>query len=407
MKPNSERGSANSFYLTLVLGAGLLVILGLLLYGLSRQSRFPGSRSASSSSQTETVDEGNGRERPRTGDALMVYCAAGIRPPVEEAAAEYEKEYGIPVRLQYGGSNTLLSQIEVSKQGDLFIAADSAYLELGREKGLIEETLPLADMHPVLAVPKGNPKNIRGVDDLSREDVKAALGNPEQAAIGKTTRKLLEASGHWDRIEARVTESGVFKPTVPEVANDVKIGSVDVGIVWDSTLALYPDLEAIRSPELEPGTGHVAVGVLSLAESPTQALKFARYLSSRDRGLEVFRKNGFETVEGDKWEETPEITFYCGSVNRRAVDSLIKAFEQREGVVVNTIYNGCGILTAQMRSIRDQEQGGGFPDTYMACDRYYLETVKDWFQEDVDISDTESSSRFRKETRPTSRLSPT
>jgi ABC-type molybdate transport system substrate-binding protein len=42
-----------------------------------------------------------------------------------------------------------------------------------------------------------------------------------------------------------------------------------------------------------------------------------------------------------------------------------------------------------MQTIRDQKQGRGFPDTYMACDRYYLNTVKDWFQEDVDISDTE------------------
>lgn len=25
----------------------------------------------------------------------------------------------------------------------------------------------------------------------------------------------------------------------------------------------------------------------------------------------------------------------------------------------------------------------------MACDRYYLENVKDWFQEDVDVSDVE------------------
>ena len=66
----------------------------------------------------------------------------------------------------------------------------------------------------------------------------------------------------------------------------------------------------------------------------------------------------------------------------------LQPLEQREGVVVNTVYNGCGILTAQMRTILDQQQGSGFPDTYMACDRYYLESVKDWFQDDVDISDT-------------------
>ncbi len=180
----------------------------------------------------------------------------------------------------------------------------------------------------------------------------------------------------------------MFKPTVPEVAGDVKLGSVDAAIVWDTTLTLYPDLEAVRTPELDAGEVQVTIGVLTSSHSPTKALRFARYLSARDKGLATFKAQGFATVDGDKWSETPELTFFCGAVNRRSVGEVIKAFQQREGVKVNTIYNGCGILTAQMRTIRDQEQGGGFPDTYMACDRYYLNTVKDWFQEDVDVSDT-------------------
>jgi len=76
-------------------------------------------------------------------------------------------------------------------------------------------------------------------------------------------------------------------------------------------------------------------------------------------------------------------------VNRRAVESIVKAFQQREGVTINTVYNGCGVLTGQMRTIRQDQKGAGFPDVYLACDRYYLENVKEWFQEDVDISDTD------------------
>ena len=55
---------------------------------------------------------------------------------------------------------------------------------------------------------------------------------------------------------------------------------------------------------------------------------------------------------------------------------------------MNTVYNGCGILTGQMR-IAAEDKGRGFPDTYMACDVYYLDTVKDWFQEAVNVSDTD------------------
>ena len=53
---------------------------------------------------------------------LMMYCAAGIKKPVAEAAAMYRKEYGVDVEIQYAGSGTLQSSIKVSNRGDLYLA---------------------------------------------------------------------------------------------------------------------------------------------------------------------------------------------------------------------------------------------------------------------------------------------
>ena len=95
---------------------------------------------------------------------ILLFCAAGIKGPVSEAAKAYEEEFGIKVQIQYGGSGTLLSNLEISNQGDLYIAADSSYTDIARDKGLVQETLPLSLLHPVIAVPLGNPKNILSVD---------------------------------------------------------------------------------------------------------------------------------------------------------------------------------------------------------------------------------------------------
>ena len=183
-------------------------------------------------------------------------------------------------------------------------------------------------------------------------------------------------------------ENRGLQPTVAEVANDVKLGSVDVGIVWSATVSQYPELETVRTEELDRGTAQITLAVMRSSRTPTAALKFARFLTARDKGLAYFAETGYEPVDGDIWEETPELTFFAGSVNRRALEPIINKFQEREGVIINTVYNGCGILTAQMRTLREN-QGSGFPDVYMACDVYYLETVQDLFQEGVNVSNTD------------------
>ncbi len=316
---------------------------------------------------------------------LVLYCAAGIRLPVVAVCKAFEEECGIRIDVQYGGSNTLLSQMQISKKADLYLAADRSYIERAQEMGLVRELLPIACMEPVIAVQQGNPKHITTIDDLLKPGVRLALGNPEQAAIGRATQKTLERAGHWDAIAAQTQQSGVFKPTVPEVANAVKIGSVDAGIIWSVSATQVEGIEGIRVPELGGIVNLISIGVSSTTDAATDALNFARYLTGSNRGLQTFEATGYDVLPGDPWTEKPEITFFAGSVNRRGIEAAIQGFENREGVRVNTIYNGCGILTAQMRTIRSDSE---FPDVYMACDQYYLDNVAELFGEGTQISST-------------------
>lgn len=320
------------------------------------------------------------KKNTQTGstDPIVFYCAAGMKPPVVEIVKAYQDEYGVEVQVQYGGSGTLLSNLQISPKGDLYLAADQSYIDIANEKGLTAESIPIAELTPVIAVKKGNPKNIASIHDLLRDDVKVALANPDAASVGKVTKELLENAGVWAQLNPKVK---VFKPTVNDIANDVKIGIVDAAIIWDSVANQYPELEVIHSPELSKGKQTTTIAVLQNTENPTAALKFARYLSARDKGLQVFDEQGYVAVEGDVWEETPRVVLYSGSVNRVSIDETIKEFEDREGVTVERVYNGCGILVAQMKS-------GETPDAYFACDIVYSHQVTDIFMDFTNISET-------------------
>lgn len=315
----------------------------------------------------------------RTGDQITLYCAAGIKGPVETAAHEYEQEFGVSIQLQYGGSGTLLSNLRVAKSGDLYIAADESYVKLAQEQNLIDEVLPLAQVRPIIAVAQGNPKGVESIGDLTREDVRVGLANPDAASVGKLTKTILSESGEWSVLEQHAK---VFKPTVNEIANDLKIGAIDAGIVWDSTLANYPDLMAIPVPAFEDQAQTVTISVLKSTETPAAALHFARYLAARDRGLAEFQRHGFQPVAGDQWADVPEITLFSGGVNRMAIQDTVARFEEREGVRVNVVYNGCGILVGMMKS-------GQRPDAYFACDESFMTDVADAFINPLNVSETQ------------------
>jgi molybdenum ABC transporter molybdate-binding protein len=311
--------------------------------------------------------------------SLLFYCAAGIKPVVEKVAQNYYKEYGVRVDLQYGGSGTLLSNLRVAKQGDLYLAGDKSYIDEGITFGFIKETQPLASMSPVIAVAKGNPKGIRSIEDLINENIKVAIANPDAASIGRLTKKILTDSGQWKSLKENVT---VLMPTVNEVANSIKIGAVDAGIIWDATAKQYEELDFISVTNLNQAVKNITIGVLKYSENPTEALKFLRYLSARDKGLPVFKKLGYRPIKGDIWSEDPQLLFFSGGVNRLAIEQTIRSFEKREGVEIARVYNGCGILVSQMKA-------GQKPDAYLSCDLSFMTQVEDRFTDITDISRTD------------------
>lgn len=317
------------------------------------------------------------------GTSLTVFCAANLKKPVEAIAEQYRKELGVEVSLTYGGSATLLSQLQVAKKGDLFIAADDDTLAGAKAKSLVREVLPLVVQRPVIGVAKGNPKGIKSFADLLREDVKVSLPDAGAASIGKVSKKLLGAQ--WETLAKKAV---VTKPTVTEVAADVQLRAVDAAIVWDATVAQFKELEAVEIPEISKHEEKASAAVLASSTQAPEALKFARYLAAPDRGGKTFESGGFKPAGGDKWAVKPELILYSGGVNRLAIEKLLHDFADREGISINTVFNGCGILCASMKTMGDSSNPK-FPDAYYACDVCFVPPVAKYFPEAVIMTETE------------------
>lgn len=353
----------NRIFLAMTTSVVLLIVF---VFLLAKPGDMPGS--------SLRQDDAQAAEEP-----LLVYCAASNRAVIEIICRDYERECGRSVQLQYGPSQSLLSSMEVSGTGDLFLPADELFIEAAVERRLVAEILPLATMKAVVAVRRDRPHRISSFADLLNSDLRFVQASPEVAAVGRVTRNVLEQSDLWRPLEE---STAAFRTTVVDVANDIVVGAADAGIVYDAVLHGYPDLQAIELPELKQAVSQVSMAVISSTRRPQAALHFARYAAARDRGLLRYQEFGFQPAAGDVWSDQPELSLFAGSMLRPAIEDTIAQFEQREGVRVSRVYNGCGILVAQMKA-------GQHPDAYFACDKEFMQQVPDLFPQSVDVSQNE------------------
>lgn len=334
---------------------------------------------------------------------LRFYCANGAIRPVDLIIRQYQQESGVQVQPAYDGSGKLLSTIRAGGgQGDLYLAADAQHMVQAQKLGLVAEVIPVAVVHPVLIVnartqaalqKQGKP--VRAITDLLRDDLKVVLANPDLASIGQLTREVLRPTGVWAKLEQGLKDAAPRVSTVGtvnEVVLDVRTRDNHVGVVWSAVARQHDDLVIVEVPEFASVTEQMLLGVLAKSEQPAAALRFARYLSARNQGLEMFRKHYFETAaDADVWPEKGEtqLLLAAGAMLQPGVEATLKAFEQREGVKVNTSYAGCGHLVAQMKGLKMGGKSGTFPDAYLSCDTSFMTDVQPWFEKPVTLTEND------------------
>jgi len=227
---------------------------------------------------------------------LVVYCGAGLREPMEDLAAAYTAKTGNGIDFNFGGSNTLLSQMELIEQGDVYMPGATYYFGAAQEKGFVENSSLICYHIPVIITPKDNPANIQSLADLGKEGVIVELGDSKACAIGKLANSIIEKNKLNESIYPNVETRSA---TVNELVLHTALGQVDGAICWED-LVNSDEMEVIYIPNEQNIIKIVPIGSLTFSEHPEEAQGFVDFVSS-DEGLAIFEKNGFTTYPSDKY----------------------------------------------------------------------------------------------------------
>jgi len=224
---------------------------------------------------------------------LSIFAAAAAKPPLDEICQKFGEQCGIRLEVNYGGGGEVLSQMTLSKSGDVYIAPEQRFMEMAVEKQVIDpETInSMVYMIPAIAVQKGNPQNVVTLADLARPGIRVAVTRPETTLLGKYVPEIFEKAGLTEAIGNNIVTEAARPDSLLTM---LVMGQVDAGIVWHFYQTQAPDqIEVIfLPPEQLTGIGEMQAAVSAYSQNKKSAQRFINFMTSAE-GKTVFKKLGY------------------------------------------------------------------------------------------------------------------
>jgi len=225
---------------------------------------------------------------------LTVFAAASMKNALDDIDAAFTARTGVKVSASYAASSTLAKQIEQGAPADIFVSADTDWMDYASAKKSIDEPtrVNLLGNSIVLIAPKDSKIDhvtIASGFDLAAlaGDGKIATGDVKSVPVGKYAKAALEKLGAWQAAEPKFAMADSVRAALTLVAR----GEAPLGIVYATDAKVEPGVKVVGT---FPADSHppIIYPVAATTTAKPEAKDYLDYLHS-SAAKAVLEKYGF------------------------------------------------------------------------------------------------------------------
>ncbi len=234
---------------------------------------------------------------------LIIAAASDLNLALPEIVKGFkESGHEVEVKVLFGSSGNLASQIINGAPFDIFLSASPIYIEQLDSAGAVIAGSKsfFAIGRIVLWVPKASRididvSGIKGILDPSVK--KIAIANPQHAPYGRAAVEAMKQLGVYEGVKERL----IFGENISQTAQFIQSGAADIGIIALS-IALSPKMKSVGRFRLIPEGSYNRIeqwaAVIKRSNNVRLAEVFIGYLSGEE-GRRILSEFGF-LIPNDK-----------------------------------------------------------------------------------------------------------
>jgi molybdate transport system substrate-binding protein len=227
--------------------------------------------------------------------SLTIFAAASMKNALDEIAVAYAAKSSVKITVSYAASSALAKQIEQGAPADVFISADTDWMDYATSKKTINESsrVNLLGNSIVLIAPKDSKIDNVSIGpgfDLAKlaGDGRIATGDVKSVPVGKYAKAALEKLGSWQAAEPKFAMADNVRAALTLVSRS----EAALGIVYSTDAKVDPGVKVVGT---FPADSHPAI-VYPLAATTTAKPETADYLAflRSTAAKNIFEKYGFK-----------------------------------------------------------------------------------------------------------------
>jgi molybdate transport system substrate-binding protein len=225
----------------------------------------------------------------------VVFAAASLKNALDEIAAGWAKDADKPApKMSYAASSALARQLEQGAPADIFISADTDWMDHVDKKDLIRKDtrINLLGNRIALIAPRDarTTVQIRQGFDLAKAlgTGRLAMANVDAVPAGKYGKAALEKLGVWNGVKDKVAQAENVRAALLLVSR----GEAPLGIVYATDAAADPNVKVVGEFPVDSHPPIIYPAALTRDSKAADARAFFDYLKS-NRARPAFEKQGF------------------------------------------------------------------------------------------------------------------
>ena len=181
-------------------------------------------------------------------ESITVFAAASMTNALDEVDTLFTNHSGVKVVASYAASSALMMHIEQGASADVFLSADTEWMDYGAKRNLIKNDTRenLLGNRLVLTAPKDS--KIDKVSIAPGFDLAALIGNGRMATgdvravpAGLYAKAALEKLGVWSSVELKLAMSENVRAALVLVSR----GAAPLGIVYETDAKIDPGVKIV------------------------------------------------------------------------------------------------------------------------------------------------------------------